>query len=236
LRLCYRVACFEDIFAGQEQRRKQCYRAKVVPAIHYCICRTATAPVGARCGRRSAHHVLPKFGERKITGINREDIQNFLAEKARKYSESTLRSMRVVLGLTLGWANNCGWLEKNPCTRVKLPKRTGGRRVTRTILTAGQMNAIAEKLKEPYATLILFLVATGLRIGEAIAIKLVRYYAYKNFLPDYPGNLKEFLDDTCKEEALGRDSARSNQGTIQERSSHGSRHESAKKMAAITSP
>jgi Protein of unknown function DUF262 len=28
---------------------------------------------------------------------------------------------------------------------------------------------------------------------------LVRYYAYKNFLPDYPGNLKEFLDNTCKE-------------------------------------
>jgi Protein of unknown function DUF262 len=28
---------------------------------------------------------------------------------------------------------------------------------------------------------------------------LVRYYAYKNFLPDYTGNLKEFLDNTCKE-------------------------------------
>lgn len=46
-------------------------------------------------------YVLPRFGERKITEINREDIQTFLAEKARKYSESTLRSMRVVLGLTL---------------------------------------------------------------------------------------------------------------------------------------
>ncbi len=116
-------------------------------------------------------YVVPRFGERKITEINREDIQNFLAEKARKYSESTLRSMRVVLGLTLGWATNCSWLEKNPCSRVKLPKRTGGRRVTRTVLTAEQVNAIAEKLKEPYATLALFLAATGLRIGEALAIK-----------------------------------------------------------------
>jgi integrase len=116
-------------------------------------------------------YVLPIFGDRKIAEINREDIQTFLAEKARKYSESTLRSMRVVLGLTLGWANNCGWLEKNPCTRVKLPKRTGGRRVTRTVLTAEQLNAISGKLKEPYATLVLFLAATGLRIGEALAIK-----------------------------------------------------------------
>jgi Phage integrase, N-terminal SAM-like domain len=30
-------------------------------------------------------YVLPKFGERKITEINREDIQTFLAEQARKY-------------------------------------------------------------------------------------------------------------------------------------------------------
>jgi integrase len=116
-------------------------------------------------------YVLPKFEERKITEINREDIQNFLAEKARKYSESTLRSMRVVLGLTLGWATNCSWLERNPCSRVKLPKRTGGRRVTRTVLTTQQVNAIAGKLKEPYATLVLFLAATGLRIGEALALK-----------------------------------------------------------------
>jgi integrase len=116
-------------------------------------------------------YVLPKFGDRKIADINREDIQTFLAEKARKYSESTLRSMRVVLGLTLGWATNCSWLEKNPCSRVKLPKRTGGRRVTRTVFTAEQVNAIAGKLKEPYATLVLFLAATGLRIGEALAMK-----------------------------------------------------------------
>jgi integrase len=116
-------------------------------------------------------YVLPKFGDRKIAEINREDIQTFLAEKARKYSESTLRSMRVVLGLTLGWATNCNWLEKNPCSRVKRPKRTAGRRVKRTFLTAEQVNAMAGRLKEPYATLVLFLAATGLRIGEALAIK-----------------------------------------------------------------
>jgi hypothetical protein len=27
---------------------------------------------------------------------------------------------------------------------------------------------------------------------------LVRYYAYRNFIADYSGSLKEFLDDTCK--------------------------------------
>jgi integrase len=123
--------------------------------------------------------VLPTFGKRKIAVINREDIQNFLTEQARKYSESSLRSMRVVLGLTLGWANDCGWIAKNPCTRIKLPKRTGGRKVIRTVLTPRQVQAIAEKLEEPYATLVLFLAASGLRIGEAVALRW----------PDFNGNV-----------------------------------------------
>jgi hypothetical protein len=99
--------------------------------------------------------VLPtQLAEREITEINRD-----------------LSSMRVVLGLTLGWANNCGWLEKNPCSRMKLPNRTAGTGVTRTVLTPEQVNPIAEKLKEPYATLVLFVAASGVRIGEAPAIK-----------------------------------------------------------------
>jgi integrase len=40
-----------------------------------------------------------------------------------------------------------------------------------TALTPEQVNSLSEKLHEPYATLVLFLAATGLRIGEAIAVK-----------------------------------------------------------------
>jgi hypothetical protein len=60
-------------------------------------------------------YALPAFGSHAITNINREAVQKFLAEKAVKYSKSTLRSMRVVLSLTLGWAKNCGWIQANPC-------------------------------------------------------------------------------------------------------------------------
>jgi integrase len=116
-------------------------------------------------------YVLPVFGDHKIALINRENIQAFLADRAQRYSESALRSMRVTLGLTLGWATDCGWLEKNPCRRIKLPKVAGGRRVVRTVLTPEQVGSIAAKLEEPYASLVLFLYATGVRIGEAIAIK-----------------------------------------------------------------
>ena len=116
-------------------------------------------------------YVVPFFGKENITVINRERVQRFLAEQATNYSLSSLRSMRVVLSLVLGWAVANGWLERNPCAGVKLPQKAHGKKVTRNVLTPEQVTALAGKLPEPYSTLVLFLTATGLRIGEAIAVK-----------------------------------------------------------------
>jgi excisionase family DNA binding protein len=117
-------------------------------------------------------YVVPAFGKRNISTIKRFDVETFLAQQSKKYSRSTLRSMRVSLSLVMSWAVACGWIDKNPCAGVKLPRDSncGGRRVVRTILKLDQVTAIAEKLEEPYSTLVLFLAVTGLRIGEAIAI------------------------------------------------------------------
>lgn len=115
--------------------------------------------------------VLPTFETQTITNIDREAVQTFLAGKAAKFSKSTLKSMRTVLSLTLGWATNCGWIQANPCHGIRLPRATGGRKVIRIVLTREQILALSAKLDEPYATLVLFLAASGMRIGEAIAVK-----------------------------------------------------------------
>jgi integrase len=49
--------------------------------------------------------------------------------------------------------------------------KSRGESSARTILTPAQVCEIGKKLNEPYATLVLFLAITGLRIGEAVAIK-----------------------------------------------------------------
>jgi integrase len=113
-------------------------------------------------------HILPSFGQQEISGINRENVQTFLASKAPKYSTSSLRGMRVSMGRVLTWAVDCGWLDKNPCSKVPLP-RAGKGQVKRTILAPQQVIAIAERLQEPYATLVLLVAITGVRIGEASA-------------------------------------------------------------------
>jgi integrase len=75
--------------------------------------------------------VIPTFGDHNIQTINRKSIQTFLAKQAEKYSRSSLRSMRLVLCMTLAWAERNGeiqqpngWLDG-----IRLPKKVGGRTV-----------------------------------------------------------------------------------------------------------
>lgn len=115
------------------------------------------------------NHLIPAFADMHIASIGRYDVESFLAERAGKFCRNTLRGMRVALGRVMGWAVACAWIEKNPCSGVKLPQ--AGQRVIRNVLSPEQTVAIAEKLHEPYSTLVLFLAVTGLRVGEAVGIQ-----------------------------------------------------------------
>jgi hypothetical protein len=109
------------------------------------------------------------IGNRQGSEISRYDVETFLADKAKKYCRNTLRGMRASLSRVLSWSVACDWIGKNPCAGVRLP--LAGSKVKRTILTSQQVAAIASRLEEPYSTLVIFLAATGLRIGEAVGIK-----------------------------------------------------------------
>jgi integrase len=137
------------------------WKAVVVPTI-----RETTA---AYYLKELNRHIVPAFRERNIQLIGRYEIETFLAERAAIFCRNTLRGMRVSLGRVLSWAVDCGWLQKNSCSGVKLPR--AGTKVVRMILKPEQTRALAGKLEEPYATLVLFLAVTGLRISEAIGIK-----------------------------------------------------------------
>lgn len=117
--------------------------------------------------------VLPKWKDRTIDSIQREDITDLLNSQAAKYSRSSLKSMRLVVTMTLAWAERNsyikrpnGWLDG-----IRLPRKTGGRKVVRTELEPSQTLGIIQQLKEPYSTLVLFEGLCGRRIEEAIGIK-----------------------------------------------------------------
>ncbi|MBZ5529874.1 MAG: tyrosine-type recombinase/integrase [Acidobacteriia bacterium] len=114
--------------------------------------------------------VLQTFGKAPIKKLGRYEIELFLASKSKTYAKNTLREFRASLSRLMSWAVSNDWIEKNPVSGIKLPAGTGNE-ITRNVLSSKQVNALAAKLDEPYATLILFLAATGLRVGEAIGIK-----------------------------------------------------------------
>jgi integrase len=114
--------------------------------------------------------VLQTFGKTPITKLGRYEIELFLAAKSKTYARNTLREFRASLSRLMSWAVSNNWIEKNPVSGIKLPAGTGNE-IARNVLSPKQVNALAAKLDEPYATLILFLAATGLRVGEAIGIQ-----------------------------------------------------------------
>ncbi len=156
-RLMGRKSTIELTFAEIVER----WKVAVVPTLKNT---TATCYLNTIRAR-----VIPVFGRREVSNIGRYDVETFLAKGAQVYCRNTLRGMRASLGRVLSWAVACGWLEKNPCSGVKLPH--AGKKITRTILKPDETIAIANRLSEPYSTLVLFLAVSGLRISEAIGIK-----------------------------------------------------------------
>jgi integrase len=138
------------------------WQAAIVPTLKHSTANVYTRSLRSR--------IIPILGQVSISKIGRYEIESFLAAKSKVYAKNTLRELRSSLSSVLGWAVNCGWLEKNPCLGVKLPHGTG-RKIVRNVLTPEQVTTIASKLEEPYSTLVLFLAVTGLRIGEAVGIQ-----------------------------------------------------------------
>lgn len=118
-------------------------------------------------------YVLPEFADRDIRTINRKAIQDCLAKQAEKYSRSSLRSLRLVMCMTLAWAERNGYIRQPNgwLDGIRLPKKVGGRKVERTELKPEQTLSIVERLKEPYSTMVLFVASLGRRIEEATGLQ-----------------------------------------------------------------
>ena len=133
-----------------------------------CNCSTIRPSTRTYYQKELRVHLIPAFGERQVAQIERCDLEYFLADQAKKYCRNTLRGMRVAFGRVFSWAVANNGLKKSGCWR-RAP--TGGQTLLRAVLKPEQVSPIVDRLEEPYATLVLFLAVTGLRISEAAAIR-----------------------------------------------------------------
>jgi integrase len=114
-------------------------------------------------------HIVPHFGERSLTGISSSDVRKWIGAMASsRVGATTIRQSYRLLRQILETAFIEERLVRNPCVGINLPKViTSDKRG----LTREELNALAENCGS-FSALVMFLGTTGLRIGEALALKV----------------------------------------------------------------
>ncbi|MGI8761747.1 MAG: tyrosine-type recombinase/integrase [Jatrophihabitantaceae bacterium] len=114
-------------------------------------------------------HIEPAFGRWPVGRIKHGDVAEWVANLAARRSASTTRHAYRVLSLVLDVAVRERLVPRNEATGVDLPKLTRGHRV---VATAEQVEALAILFDGDHGDLVRLLAYTGLRWGEATALRV----------------------------------------------------------------
>ena len=115
-------------------------------------------------------HVLPHWRDWRLRDIGRLDIQQWVANKFRqRQGWQTVRNSWVLLSGILETAVEYGYLSTNSARGVKFPPKE--LKDGPTIIAGTDFLKLLAHLKEPYRTMLSLIAATGLRIGELLALR-----------------------------------------------------------------
>jgi integrase len=110
-------------------------------------------------------HILPRFGKRRIIGIDAEDVQKFVGKLVDSGKRPhTVHSIYTVLRMVMKFAVERKRIPVSPCSGVKLPKaRTG----EPTALTHAQVRQLVDAMPDLMTRVAVLTSAyMGLRAGE----------------------------------------------------------------------
>lgn len=113
-------------------------------------------------------HVLPHWGDTRIGEIRHSQVQAWVSELSSRKSPTTVIRAYGALASILDVAVKDRRLLENPARGVKLPRKT---KKPRAYLSHAQVEALAEASGN-HSTLIYLLAYTGLRWGEATALRV----------------------------------------------------------------
>ena len=113
--------------------------------------------------------ILRRHGSRTIEEVTALDVANHLASaKAKGYSRTVANSIRSLYRMIFDYAVGNEYAKYNPVTSVKLPK--GLKQGKRTAPTDEQIKTICNHIDAPFGLFPFFLLCTGLRKSEALAL------------------------------------------------------------------
>ncbi len=115
-------------------------------------------------------YVLPWLGQTRLKDLRKGDIQAWLSALSESgLARQTVKNIWSALSSVLRTAVDWGYIEANPAHGVRLPARQPKGVVF--LPRPEQVAQILKQLPEPSYTLMLLLVGTGLRVGEAIGLR-----------------------------------------------------------------
>lgn len=113
--------------------------------------------------------ILAKHGDKEIRQVTALEIINHLtAAKAKGYSATVVNSIRSLYRMIFDYAVANDYAQYNPVTSVRLPK--GLKRGKRVAPSDDQIKTIFANVDAPFGLFPLFLLCTGMRKSEALAL------------------------------------------------------------------
>jgi len=115
-------------------------------------------------------YLNPVFGQFLLTQINAQTIQAFVARCRREsnLSAKSTRSLFTVLKMLLKQARRWGYLRENPAEGIKPPKLE---EKEMDFLHPKEIRLLLQNADEPYRTLFLTAILTGMRRGELLGLQ-----------------------------------------------------------------
>ena len=113
--------------------------------------------------------ILPALGDQQVGRLRPIDVQEWVASMhARGLSASRIRQGYRLLSQMMAAAEDSGLTARTPCRRIRLPRMEEHEP---NILTREQVSTLAAACRPPYDLLVEVLAYSGLRIGEALALR-----------------------------------------------------------------
>lgn len=110
-------------------------------------------------------HVKPRWETTPVSAVRHSAVQEWIASIKR--SPTVVRGAYSCLSQIMGMAVADGAIRKNPCVGVSMPKKNRPKKV---YLTAAQLRELANECTI-HGELVLLLGTSGLRFGEAVALR-----------------------------------------------------------------
>lgn len=122
-----------------------------------------------------ANHVLPAFGKRPVSEINRLMVKKFLQEKTNAgFAASTVTHMKNCIGGICNLAVDDEVIASNPAHKLGKVIRAKGLRIQLDPLNREELSLLLNSFRDHFPghyTMALTLARTGMRLGEVLALQ-----------------------------------------------------------------